>query len=223
MPSCGVTRSWLALVLCSGLIVCGAGCSLGALVGGMADSANRLGSTTYEAEYTGLQSHTFAVVATTDRGIQAEFPALLPTLVQRLDLVLAEHAGASGHVPGDEVTGYLANNPQWVAWPRSQLAEELNVDRVIYIEVNDFRTNEPGNEYVWDGLVWATLSVIERGAVATDVEAYRKDLQIHFPDQTGYGPNDFSKQVVASELLRRLIERSGWLFYKHEEKNSLEY
>lgn len=196
---------------------------IGELVGGMADSAHRAGSTTYDAEYAGLAGHTFAVVAQIDRATQVEFPAVSPSLVQRVDVLLAANAGAVGHVPGDKVTEYLSNNPQWVAWPRGRLADELNVDRIVYIEINDFRTNEPGNEYLWDGVGWATVSVIERGESGSDVDAFRKEIRVKFPDNTGIGPAEVSKQGVASTLLKRLVDRTAWLFYQHSEPNSLEY
>ena len=200
------------------------GCVIGQLIGGMAASAHEAGSSEVDAQYTGLEAHTFAVVATADRSIQADFPALIPTIMQRLDIQLAKDAGASGHIPGDEVTAYLANHPQWVAWSRAKLAKELGVERVVFVEINDFRTNDSGNEYVWNGMVWGTISVIEQDtAGGTDLEAYRKDLQITFPDSDGFGPDDMSKQVVAGELMRRFIQRVAWLFYDHEESNKLEY
>jgi len=146
--------------------------------------------------------------------------------MQRVDLVLATNAGASGHIEGDAVTDYLANTPQWVAWPRSRLADELGeegVDRVVLIEVNEFRTNEPGNEYLWNGVAWATVSVIERGADGSDAEAFRKEIRVTFPDASGYGPEEISKQGVASTLLKRLVDRVGWLFYEHDEPNALKY
>lgn len=196
------------------------------LVGMMAASEQRYGSHDVEAEYTGLQGKSYAVVAWADRAMQAEYPALVPSLIERVDERLAAESGASGHIVGNEVTAYLSNNPQWVAWPRGRLNEELGakgVDRVVLIEVNEFRTNEPGNEYVWAGQAWATLSVIERGAEGSDAEAFRKEIRVTFPDGRGYGPEDMTKQVVASTLLKRLVDRAAWTFYDHEEQNSLEY
>ncbi len=200
------------------------GCVIGQLIGGMAASAHEAGSSDVPAQYTGLANHTYAVVATTDRAVQAEFPAIVPTIIQRLDLQLAENTGASGHIPGDDVIGYLANHPQWVAWSRARIAKELGVERIVFVEINEFRTNEQGNQYVWNGLVWGTVSVIEADPDNnTDQEVFHKDFQITFPDGGGYGPDDMSKQVVAGELLRRFIQRAAWLFYDHEEPNSLEY
>ncbi|MFG0259422.1 MAG: hypothetical protein ACF8LK_03635, partial [Phycisphaerales bacterium JB041] len=198
-----------------------AGCAVAPLIGGMASSAERTGSTTFEAEYSGLPGQTYAVVAWADRSTQSQYPALVPNLIQRVDLRLAEHANASGHVPGDEVTQYLANHPQWVAWPRSRLAEELDVDRIVLVEINEFRTNEHGNEYLWDGLGWATVSVIERGSSGSDAEAFRKEIRVRFPDARGYGPSEISRDGVASTLLKRIIDRAAWLFYTHDEPNAI--
>jgi hypothetical protein len=193
------------------------------LAGVIAASEERYGSHTVEAEYTGLFGKSYAVVAWVDRSMQAEYPELVPTTIQRVDLRLAAESGASGHIAGDQVTSFLANTPQWVAWPRARLAEELDVDRVVFIEFNEFRTNEPGNEHLWDGLAWATLSVIERGGGWTDAEAFRKDIRVTFPDATGYGPEDFGKLAVQSTLLQRVVERAAWAFYQHEEPNAIEY
>jgi hypothetical protein len=210
----------LAVVLAVSAGALAAGC---AAVGAMAASAERHGSRTHQAEFTGLDGHTFAVVALVDRSVQAEYPALQPSLIQRIDQRIAENVNATGHVPGDHVTEYLANNPQWVTWPRGRLAEELNVDRIIFVEFNEFRTNEAGNEYVWDGLGWASVSVIERGAVSSDAEVFRKDIRVRFPDDQGIGPDQVSKQGIASTLLKRLVDRAAWLFYTHDEPNALTY
>lgn len=199
------------------------GCAVGQLIGGMASSAEREGSSTIEAEYAGLAGNTYAVVAWADRATQMQYPALVPSLIQRVDLKLAADAGASGHVPGDEVTQYLANHPQWVAWPRSRLADELEVDRIVLIEINEFRTNEPGNEYLWDGLAWATVSVVERGTTGSDAEAFRKEVRVKFPDARGYGPSEIGRNAVTSTLLKRVIDRAAWLFFIHEEKNAIKY
>lgn len=199
------------------------GCAVGYLIGGMASSAERTGSTTFEPEYTGLEGKTYAVVAWADRSTQSQYPALVPNLIQRVDLRLAEEANASGHVPGDEVTQYLANHPQWVAWPRSRLADELDVDRIVLVEINEFRTNEHGNEYLWDGLGWATVSVVERGSSGSDAEAFRKEIRVRFPDARGYGPSEISRDGVASTLLKRIIDRAAWLFYTHDEPNAIKY
>lgn len=205
------------------LLLAAPGCEF---VGMMAASNERYGSHDVAAEYTGLWDKTYAVVAWADRAMQAEYPALVPSLIERIDQHLAAEAGAAGHIPGNEVTAYLANNPQWVAWPRGRLSEELGddgVDRVVLLEINEFRTNDPGNEYLWAGQAWATLSVIERGAEGSDAEAFRKEIRITFPDGKGFGPEDMTKQMVASTLLKRLVERASWTFYDHEELNALEY
>lgn len=192
-----------------------------AVAGMMAASEERYGSKTYEAEYAGLEGKSYAVVAVVDRAVQAEFPGLQPSLVQRIDQRIAQEVAASHHIPGDQVTLYLSNNPQWVVWPRGRLTEELGVDRLVFVEINEFRTNEPGNDYEWDGLAWATVSVVEGGS--TDAEVFRKDIRVRFPDQKGVGPDEINQTGIASVLISRLVDRVGWLFYAHEEPNALTY
>lgn len=199
-----------------------AGCAALGMAGAVAESAHQAGSTRYPAEYAGLAGVSYAVVVAADRTAQNEFPALTPSLMQRIDALIASSAGASGHIPGDEVTRYLANHPQWTTWPRSELPKALEVDRVVFVEVNEFRTNLPGNEYVWDGLAWASVSVIEAGGQA-DATPFRKDIRVKFPDQTNVTSANMDRTAVASVLVKRLTDRVSWLFFEHVEPNSIEY
>ncbi len=117
---CGKRLRAVGALAAVALFVYLGGCQLAGVI---AASQERYGSHTVAAEYTGLVGQDYAVVAWTDRSTQMEYPALTPTLMQLVDLVLAAESGASGHIQGDEVTDYLANTPQWVAWPRSRLAD----------------------------------------------------------------------------------------------------
>jgi hypothetical protein len=203
-------------------MLCSVGC-VAQLIGGMAQSAERAGSTTIEAKSNELVGRSFAVVVVVDRATAAEHPTLVGVLTTRISQRLAENAMASGFVPPDQVLAYLGNNPSWRAWPRGRLPVELGVDRVVLIDLIEFRMHEPGNQYLWDGLTWGSVEVYDAEAFDPDRAVFENEIRVRFPDTTGAGPGELQRELVASELLRRFVDRTSWLFYEHKEPNAIPY
>lgn len=204
------------------------GCALGQLVGGMAASAEREGSREVKAKYRGLEDKSFAVFVAADRTIQAEFPQIVPAFTQEITRRLSENAGASGVLPADDVLQFQFQRPDWVAKSSAEIAKLLEVERLVFVELDEFTLNEPGNRYEWRGVAAATISVIERDsaqgeAYSSSAPAFREAVRVRFPDSQGQTLDNLAAQTVLSELSRRFCERSAWLFYDHEEKNIIKY
>jgi hypothetical protein len=120
----------------------GSGCSAGALIGGMADSYRRNSTKTVEAEYRGLEGKSFAVLVTAPAVVQAEFPQLVDRVAAEITGRLAENnqANASGFIPAERVIDWMYNRPNWVARPIGDIAKELGVQRIIYVDITSRRT-----------------------------------------------------------------------------------
>lgn len=217
------TRAMTAVLLMLCLGIAG-GCQLLGIIAvgvqGVRDTVPRK----VPADYQGLEGKTFAVVVAVDRMVQTSLPTLQYELTQRITERLRDHAGAAGYVPANEVVLYLTKNPGRPAMLRSELAEELGgVDRLVLIEIYEFRNREPGNSYLWNGLAAANVAVVESDSSLPEEFAYQRTVQVAFPDAMGFGPEDMSESVVNSELLRRLADRAGWLLYDHEEPADIKY
>lgn len=222
------TRRYAAGILRAALVLgivgcCTSGCQFGQLVGGMAESARRAGSTTIPPKYAKLVDKDFAVIVSADRAIQADWPDLVPAMTQRVTKMIAENSGASGYVPAAEVVKYQYKNPGWVAKPLDQLAKELEAQRLIYIDLREFSLTDPGNPYIYNGIAAGVVSVIEpESAIPTDF-AFSQPIRVTYPDNTGFTPEQLPKAAVFSELANRFINRVSWLFYEHEESNIIKY
>ncbi|USN99354.1 MAG: hypothetical protein H6810_01365 [Phycisphaeraceae bacterium] len=199
------------------------GCQVVGLIGAMAESAHKEGSTTYPADYEGLSGHSYAVVVSADRLIEADNPGISTRLTQVVDRNIHDNAGATAHVPPGRLLSFLYANPQWQALPRGELGEQLGVERLVVIELVEYRLHEPGNRYTWDGVASGVVQVYEIGSAMPDDPMYEKTIAVGFPDQSGMLAEEIPETVVTSELSRRFGERAGWLFYTHEEKNDLKY
>jgi hypothetical protein len=215
-----------SLVLAAGAGVLAAlpGCTL---AGAMAESYRRTSTRPIEAEYKGLADKSFAVLVATDRGIQAEHPQLLEFIGVKVTERLANPANqptAGGFVPAQQVQQYQYRNPTWSAKPMSEVAKELGgVDRVILVEVTEYRLHEPGNAHEWQGVASFSVSVFETDNDAGDEVGFTKTQSVDFPDQKGVASDTLDRRLVTSALATRVIDRASWLFYKHEEPYYPEY
>ena len=223
-------RAWRCLalpaLLIAAIVMIGAipGCQLFAA---MEESRRRTSTRPIDAEYTGLAGKSFAVLVTVDRAILAEYPELVDSMTERIISRLAQPANvppAGGYIKAAPTKNFLYRNPGWIAKPMSDLAEELGgVQRVILVEVSDFRLHEPGNSYEWKGIANFTTSVYEIDGQAPDEASFTKVQTVDFPDKAGVNVDEIPRNVVASALLARMIDRATWLFYRHEEPYYPEY
>ncbi len=176
-----------------------------------------------EAQYKGLEGKSFAVVVAADRLVQAEHPGVVEELTARITERLETGSGASGRIPADKLLAHLYSNPRWVAMPRGELAKDFGVDRLIMVELLEFRLNEPGNQYLWEGVAAATVGVIEADAPLPDEYTFERPIRVTYPDKQGFGQTDMSAEAVASVLMKRFVDRASWLFYAHDETGNMKY
>jgi hypothetical protein len=206
----------LAIIIVLGV----SGCSAVGFVGGMIDSYQRSSTKTVNAEYTRLKGQRWAVLVSVDREIQGEHPDLVLYLSGQIADRIAkanQTVAAAGYVPPDRLLTYLYEHPEWVTKPRAQLATELGVDRLIIVEVLEYRLNDPGNAYLWSGMATGTVGVVEADSVLKDELAFEKPVRVTYPDNSGTTQSELSVQVVNSVLAARFADRAAWFFYQHEE------
>lgn len=214
-------RTLLALTLAGGALVCQSGCVIGTVIGGMAESYRRESTKTVKAESDVLQGKSFVVLASADRSIEEAAPGITALLISRITDRLADtklDAGTTGVVPPSMVVQYIYDNPGWRAKSTEDLAKDLGgVQRVIYVELTEFRTKEPGNQYLYDGVCAGTISIAEADSKLADYYSFEKTILVKFPDETGRRPDEIPETAVRTELIRRFVDRATWPFYTHEE------
>ncbi len=212
----GSILSTAALLGAAGILTLGglSGCTL---LGGMIESYRQTGTRTVPVKYDGIAGKSVAVVVSADRSIEADFPGITGTLIERINDNILKYAGPSFGMPSPQLVQYLTNNPQLMAKPRGELAADLGVQRLIVVELQEFRLNDPGNQYLWEGVAIGQVSVVEADGPLPDDYVFSERVQVGFPDEKGIGPEQYGRDVISSALLKRFIERSSWKFYDHEE------
>jgi hypothetical protein len=225
-PTRSGIRSIALLCLAGGAVGCIAGCTAVAFAAATVQAAKEASNVSVEAEYRGLDGHSFALIVTADRLTQAEFGDMVPRYTIAMNERLKNETLATGYIPPMDLLAYTYNNPRWVARPLGEVAAELGVDRLIVVEIQEYRLNEPGNRYIWDGTVLGSVGVLEVDSLVPDEFVFTKSLRVTFPDRdknfTSENEN-MTGAVVASVLESRVVNRVTWLFYDHEEPYSIEY
>jgi len=211
------------LTLCLLSLAAIGGCNIVAMIAPIMANAEREGSHKVDAEYRGLSGKSFAVLVTAPAVIQASRPGLAGRVAIVVSDNLAGNTDASGFVPGPRIIDYQYNRPNWVAKPLGEVAKDLGVQRIIYVDIGEYRLRDPGNQYVWEGVAAAQVGVVEADTSLPDDMAYQKRIEVKFPDAAGFTPQDLSEAAVNSELTRRLCDRVAWLFYTHDEPNIIKY
>jgi hypothetical protein len=190
-------------------------------IGFMAESYKRGSTHEVKAEYTGMEGKSFAIVVTADRIIEADHPGIVDRLCSKITERLSNNANvprAGGFVPAAQVLRYLYDNPAWPAHSLSDLGKDLGgVERLVYIELNEYRLHDPGNPYEWDGVATGRVTVVELDGLSPDTFAFEKTITVKYPDKKGTDVNQLGGSAVTSALSLRFIDRATWLFYNHQE------
>lgn len=221
-PRQWITRS-LAVFCASSTLLLTPGCIIGAAVGGMMESAHRTGKHEVNAEYLGITGKSFAVVCTANRLIQSDQPGLTARVIERVNNRLIQNADPGYAIPSADLLTVLYNTPQWPAMTRGEVATLLGVDVLVVVEIIEYRLNEPGNQYVWDGTGSCVVSVYEAENALPDDPVFEKAIRVAFPDSSGFMRTEIPESAVTTELSNRMINRIAWLFYTHEESNIIPY
>jgi hypothetical protein len=193
------------------------GCAVGKLVGGMASSeeAQRLVET--PAKYSGLDNRSVAVIVQTDYSTLFEHPGLVTTVTGGVTARIGKWVHNVQVFDPQQVLNWQYRTPQWAALPLGEIATQLNVDRVVFIDILEYRLHPPGNRYLWDGEAVARVGIIERDGIDPDAFSDTFDIVSRFPDMEGVGIESADRSQIETGLLSDFVKRNAWLFHLHYE------
>ena len=211
------------LLLCLAAALTMPSCAVVGIIGAFADAAEDVGSTTFPAEYDGIDDHSYAVIIAVDRVVEADNPGITTRLTQEIDERLRANTTATAHIPSGRLLSTLYADPSWKALPRGELGEKLGVERLVVVEVIEYRLHEPGNRYTYDGVASGIVEVYEIDSALPDDPMFDRTIAVAFPDRSGLLEDEIPVEAVTSELSRRFAERTAWLFYTHTEPNRITY
>lgn len=193
------------------------GCQVGQLAGAMmqADEYQKLVDT--PPQYAGLENKTVAVIVQADMATLYEFPDVAANIAGGVAARIGRDVPGAQVLHPTIVLDWQYRTPQWNVLPYGELAHQLNVERVVFVDVLEFRLNPPGNRYLWEGVCVARIGIIERGSIDPDTFAETLDISAKFPTIEGVGRESAAPAQIQTGLLAEFIKKTAWLFHQHLE------
>jgi hypothetical protein len=127
---------------------------------------------TIQPKYTNLQNHAVGVMVWADRGIRIDWPTLqldLANSIQnKLKAAQAKNdkfskalAGVTFTYPPASFVRYQKDHPEIEAMPIAEVAPRLDVERLIYVEIEEFATRTNASVELFRGQADANVKVFE--------------------------------------------------------------
>ena len=177
------------------------------------------------AAYKGLSNHSVGVVVWADRSLITDWPNLRidmgNSIMSKLKTAQAaagkdskELLGTTFPYPAASFVKYQKDHPGLDALPITDVAPRLGVDRLIYIEVNDFSTRADGSIALYLGKIDVAMKIIEveggKGKSAYDEGSVKsqfpdkatKEGVLNSSDRAIYGG---TVDAITTDIVTRLI------------------
>lgn len=189
------------------------------VAGGIADAVEREKIVTVEAEYDGLVGKRVVVLFDTAMDVRYDFPNAVPLLTDYLAMWIAAHCLDSQVLPTRDVMAFQDANPGWPSMDYADIASFLNAERLIIVDLIEYRLMEPGNSYLWNGYIVADVGVIEADGPDPSSFVYQKRMASRFPTVDGVTRDQAPKSTIEDGLQIDFSRKTARLFYTYEIRN----
>lgn len=169
-----------------------------------------------EAEYLGLEGQRVAVLVDTDISVAFQQP------LAQLEVASAISDRIASEVPevtvrdAREIVEFQQRNIYWNTSPYAELMERLDVDRLVLIELVEYRLHEPGNVNIWRGLMTANVGVTEAEADQPNNQVYATTVSVEYPRDSEVGLLNADERTVRMATLEMFTHATVGKFFEHE-------
>jgi len=198
------------------------GCAIAAGVGGMAQNIEYQKKILVPPEYDGLAGKTTAVLVDMNMGMLYEHPLLQSEIA--LGIATALQNQSASKLPGikvispEQTLSWQSRNPAWNLMRYGDIAKTLKVERVVIVDVSEYRLTPPGNRYQWAGTLSANVRVVENDETTYDPDVPQEFRVVAlFPEFEVVPWESSNGSMIHQGLLLRFFQKTAWLFYEHEE------
>jgi hypothetical protein len=168
------------------------------------------------AQYDGLRDKRIAVLVEADLSILYEHPRLTAAVASNVSGAIAANVEGAQVISPKAVLSWQYHTPQWNALPYGAIADALQVDRVVLIDIYEYRLHPPGNRWIWGGAAMGDVGIVEADSLDPDSFVETFQVQAAYPDIEGVGRETATASQIETGLLTRFLRETAWLFYLHE-------
>lgn len=191
------------------------GCNIAGFV---AQSVSGDGKRSYdvEADYPGLEGKSAAVIVAADEMTLFAHPGVQSRVCRAVTTQLALDIPGIKLSDPEQVGKFQLDNPYWNTLTYSELLAKLKVERLVYIDLTQYATHDPGNSHVWQGSVVAGVSVAASDAVNPNNLVYASTVTANFPEDGRIGVLDSNDSIIQTGMLKTFSLKVSQLFHNHK-------
>ena len=141
-----------------------------------------------QPKYGGLPGHSVGILVWADRAIQIDWPTLpldtassLQKKFQDSQVKKHEKEQMTFPVQPASILRYIEDHPEVTAQDITEVAPKLGVERLIYIEIDDFTTKAPASLDLYRGSMSGTLKVVEVDGSTAKVVYEEDGIKVVYP------------------------------------------
>lgn len=168
-----------------------------------------------KAEYKGLEGQRVAVLVDADAATLTRYPRAQLEICEAISLKLAANVKDISVVAPRAVIDYQNRNSYWTTATYQRLAKELNVSRVILVELAEFTMHEPGNRYVLRGTITANVAVADAKETSPNRLAYDTTIKVIYPEGDKIGVVNREEKNIRFATVDLFSQAATSKFYDH--------
>jgi len=169
-----------------------------------------------EAEHRGLEGQRVAVMVAADDRTLFYSPNAPRMICRVVTGHLVEHLADIQATAPRRVTAYQDQNPYWPTMRAGNLVQQMGVDRLVLIDLVEYRTHEPGNAHLFKGQVTANVAVHSADSDDPDNPTFYQTVSTQFPPDTSVGVVNADTQQIEMGMVKLFGQDVARLFYDHE-------
>jgi hypothetical protein len=164
------------------------------------------------ARYQGLKDKKVAVVVSADEALLRTYPQAPLAVSQSVTRAIKGVVPTATVMDPKKVNDFQIENPYWNTFKNSDLVKRLDVDRIVYIDLIEYTTHEPGNANVWRGSVVANVQVISRDAENPDNYVYTDVVKALYPPASKVGVINSNDATIQNGMLNAFSSLVSYRF-----------
>ncbi|MHB1155480.1 MAG: hypothetical protein ACYC26_01440 [Phycisphaerales bacterium] len=169
------------------------------------------------AEYKGLEGKSVAVVVNADLPMLYQFPQVQLEVGTAVSRAIAADVPGVSVVDPKQVVEFQTRNIYWNTVPYGQLMKKLGVQRLVFVEMVEYRTHEPGNQAMYRGVAAARIDVAEADGKNPDNVVYSTVANVAYPPNEPEGIPDANELTIRKGMLDLFARAVAGRFHDHEE------
>lgn len=207
-PCRAVTTLCTALLLCTGLSACN-------VAGYVAYSMQQDVPKEVKARYTGLENERVAIMVQSSSFVYSMSPHGPDKVGYGMGAKMQASIEGVTVIPKDIVDTYKRKNRGWIAYEPARIMEDLGVNRVVLVDLYEYRTHEPGDPHVKMGIMAANISVLSLDEYDPNTIAFSTDVRTQWPKDTKVGAVTLDDNKVEQVTLNYFLREAAGLFYDY--------